>query len=156
MGMSKAKIPSPYIIRLSAHAFELKAQGMTYREIASELRCSTQTVFEAVDVGARFILRQHGADEEVAAMLRRLDAGVTAIWDAYQKGEPDAHASMERLEKRRARLLGLDAPTKVSVRGDLTVHVDDTAERAKNLLAEVEAYAAGAHDAAVNHASNGA
>jgi hypothetical protein len=150
------KTPSPYVMRSAARAFEFRARGMTFREIASEMECSVSTVYEAVTEGAKLLLREHEADTEIASMLARNDAGVVSIWDAYRRGDYKAHEAMDRLEKRRALLLGLNAPVKIAVKGEVTVTIEDTAERARGLLAEIEAFRQGVNDASLNgHARSG-
>lgn len=52
------------------------------------------------------------AREFVAIECRRLDALIEALWSKAVDGDEGAVATMLRVMERRARMLGLDAPTK--------------------------------------------
>ena len=110
-----AKVPSPYAVRRAAEAFELRSQGLSYRAVACQMGCSVATAFEAVEAGARLILRGHGAEEQVALMLADLDDMRTALRPKVLDGDTVAITAALRVQERRARLLGLDAPAKVNV-----------------------------------------
>lgn len=110
-----AKVPSPYAVRRAAEAFELRSQGLSYRAVACQMQCSVATAFEAVEAGARLILRAHGAEEQVALMLTELDEIRAALRPKVLAGDTAAITAALRVQERRSRLLGLDAPSRVNV-----------------------------------------
>lgn len=120
-----AVVPSPYVVRRAAEAFELRAQGLTYRAIAAELGCAPATAFQAVEAGARLILREHGADQEIAMMILRLDEMELALRPKVLAGDTNAITAALRVQQRRARLLGLDAPARVELSGQVRVVTED-------------------------------
>ncbi|GAA0402844.1 hypothetical protein GCM10009530_63520 [Microbispora corallina] len=127
----------PEVARRDAEACELRAQGLTYQQIADELGLSSKgQAYEAVQRALRDIV-QEPADEVRQLELLRLDElarrartvmlakhlvvdkGTVVIWE----GAPlidDAPVlqvidRLLKIQERRARLLGLDAPQRVSV-----------------------------------------
>lgn len=52
-----------------------------------------------------------------ALSVARLDKATKGIWDQVESGEVDAVDRLVKLEARRAKLLGLDAPTKSELSG---------------------------------------
>jgi hypothetical protein len=76
----------------SAHAMVMKGLEATLAEPAAELR---------------------------ALAVERLDHMLAAIWTAATNGDLAAQAGVLRLEERRAKLLGLDAPTKIEDVGEV-------------------------------------
>jgi hypothetical protein len=55
------------------------------------------------------------AKKALAASLARIDHALTKLWPDIDKGDPKAIETMIKLEARRARMLGLDAPEKSDV-----------------------------------------
>lgn len=95
-------------------ALELRARGLPYREIGEQLGVSMQAAHRLV-VTALEALRTETA--EAAADLRqleleRLDAMLAGLWEAATTGDTGAVNAVLRLCERRAKLCGLDAPTK--------------------------------------------
>ena len=93
--------------------------GLSYRDIAEALNVSLGTVAN----DARIILGRwqreqiQDLDQYVLMELRRLDLATYAIWNDVQDGKLNAIDRMVRLMERRARLLGLDAPTRQELVG---------------------------------------
>ena len=100
-------------------AFQLRRGGASYREIAEALQVSHQTA--ANDVAA--ILKQVNARTQDVALeyrtmqLARLDAMLMGVWGKASKGELGAVSMVIKIEERRARLLGLDAPARQEISG---------------------------------------
>lgn len=66
---------------------------------------------------------QEPADELRSLELERLDRLLLGVWSQAAKGNQGAVDRALKIMERRARLLGLDAPTKQALDGDLTVTV---------------------------------
>jgi hypothetical protein len=125
-----------------AQALELRAAGLSFRQIARQLGCSTTAAHRRVTRGLDRTLREP-ADHVRTLELQRLDQlqahavevlrgrhvviqGGRVVVD--RQGQPytdhgpvlAAIAALLRIAERRARLLGLDAPSKVDaqLRGD--------------------------------------
>ena len=98
----------------TARALELRRSGATYEEIAQA--CGYRSRSEAFQSIQRALSR---VIEEPAQALReiegqRLDAMQQAIWDKAMTGDLPAIDRMLRLMERRAKLFGLDTPTKIA------------------------------------------
>jgi transposase len=111
-------------------AMELKRDGWSYRDIAKKLGVSVGTVhtditdlLDEVNESAHELARK-----ERAAQLDRLDIAIKAIMPKVKKGDGEAILRLERIEKRRADLLGLDAPTRVQTELSGSVSLDDIDE----------------------------
>jgi hypothetical protein len=101
--------------RRDARVYELRIQGNTFEQIASEVgysgpsgawqahqRIKSEWIFESID-------------EARQLELMRLDELQVAVWDRAINGElPAAHCVLKIMD-RRAKLLGLDKPEKVEV-----------------------------------------
>jgi hypothetical protein len=108
--------------RLAAHerqlkALELRLAGVTYQQIADELGyAGRQGAFKAVEAALRLTLREP-ADNLRRISAERLDRATLAIWRAVNAGDLQAIDRLLRIEARRAKLLGLDAPQRQEVAG---------------------------------------
>lgn len=96
------------------HAIDSRRQGLTYDQIAQSMNLSGR--------GAAWKIVQRGLERgvvESAEDLRvleshRLDAMQLAIWEKCMHGDLKAIDSALRIMERRARLFGLDSPSKIS------------------------------------------
>jgi orotate phosphoribosyltransferase-like protein len=101
-------------------AFELRKKGNNYREIAKELGVSPATI--VLDVKA--VLNQLAKEQQKEAAdykaleLDRLETLQIKMWELAEKGDHGAVDRVLRIMERRARLLGLDAPTKTEISGE--------------------------------------
>jgi preprotein translocase subunit SecD len=99
--------------QLEAQCLQLRASGLSFREIACELSVAPSTAFKAV---ARGLAAANERNVEEAASLRdlevmRLDEMQAALWEqAVDECDTRAIDRVLRIMERRARLLGLDAP----------------------------------------------
>ncbi len=91
--------------------------GLNYRAIAEGLGVSLGTVANDVKiVMKRWRKEQLEAASEVAQLeLVRLDRALFGIWSDVQAGDTASIHTMLKLMERRAKLLGLDAPSNVKV-----------------------------------------
>jgi hypothetical protein len=98
-----------------ARVFELRIQGFTFEQIASEVgyqgasgawqaykRVKESHIFESVD-------------EARQLELMRLDEMMLALWDRAIGGDLPAASCVLKIMDRRAKLLGLDKPEKIEV-----------------------------------------
>lgn len=103
-------------IKRQAEALELRRAGLGFEEIASRLGVGKSQAHRYVVAGladARAQIRA-SADELKSEDLSRLDAMLTGLWPRARKGEAIAVDRVLKIMERRARLLGLDAPTKIA------------------------------------------
>lgn len=130
-------------IEKQRRALELRKSGVSFPQIAQELGYSgPSSAYGAVQSAIRRVL-QEPAEEVVRLELARLDEMLFAVWDAVCGGDTQAIASAIRIMERRAKYLGLDAPTKV----DITSLVREEARRAG--LSDEDAEAAVAYAASL-------
>src|SRR5688572_9397209 len=94
-------------------ALQLRRQGHTFQQIGAALGCSTQRAFKIIADELKKI-NEHRADlivEVVQLELARLDSLQTAVWPKAMAGDTKAVERILGIMERRARLLGLDAPS---------------------------------------------
>jgi hypothetical protein len=95
-------------------AAKLKLAGWSMRDIGAHLKCSVGTVHS--DIAAVFDRVRDVADGAVerakAISLARLDVATRGIWPSVESGDLDAVDRLVKIESRRAKLEGTDAPAK--------------------------------------------
>jgi predicted transcriptional regulator len=100
---------------LEASAVEMRKRGATYMQIAKTLGVADTVVFDYVSK-ALARLNTH-TTEELGVLrqmeLQRLDSLMFSAWAAAQRGESRAIETVLKIMERRAKMLGLDAPTKL-------------------------------------------
>jgi hypothetical protein len=115
-----------------AHAVRLRLEGRTYREVGEQLGVSRKMAARVVQRGLRAVERET-TEDLIRLDNHRLDMIWAAMWPHAEAGSaPHAMVCLRTLE-RRARLLGLDAPT----RAHITAHI--TPEETAALDAEIAA-----------------
>ena len=98
-------------------ALELRKAAVPYQQIADELGYrSASGAFNAVKAALKATLREP-AEELRELELARLDAMLLPLWRRIQRGDEKAIDRALRIMERRARLLGLDAPTRGQLSG---------------------------------------
>jgi hypothetical protein len=98
-------------------ALELRKAAVPYQQIADELGYrSASGAFNAVKAALKATLREP-AEELRELELARLDAMLLPLWRRVQRGDEKAIDRALRIMERRARLLGLDAPTRGQLSG---------------------------------------
>lgn len=97
-------------------AFRLRKEGATFREIGEALGVSGTAArkailaeLETINADTREI-----AGELIALEAARLDEAHKAIWPKVEVGDLRAIDRMLKIMERRARLFGLDAPSKIA------------------------------------------
>lgn len=101
-------------------ALELRRMGMGYVEIGHHLNISKTHAHRLVKDAMAGAIAQVTADagDMKAEQLSRLDGMLAGLWPAARKGAVGAVDRVLKIEERRAKLLGLDAPVKHAVGGD--------------------------------------
>lgn len=101
-------------------ALELRRMGLGYSEIAQRIGCSLSTAHGYVDKAMAESRAQVDADAAVlkAEELSRMDAMLRGLWPDARKGHHGAVDRVLKIMERRAKLLGLDAPTRHALGGD--------------------------------------
>jgi hypothetical protein len=91
--------------------------GLNYRDMSEALGVSVGTIGnDAKVVLDRWRSEQvETVDEWVLMSVRRIDRAINAIWEPVSRGDLRAIDRFVKLEERRARLLGLDAPSSNNV-----------------------------------------
>jgi hypothetical protein len=108
--------------RVQAHArqlqaLELRKAGATYQAIAEQLGYAhAKGAYKAVASALKLTLREP-ADGLRELEVARLDAMLLALWRRVQSGDEKAVDRALRIMERRARLLGLDAPSRGELSG---------------------------------------
>mgnify|MGYP001042940397 CR=1 FL=1 len=92
-------------------ALELRAAGLTYRQIAVELGYSTPTLaYRAVQRAVQRLQREY-TEQMLALELERLDALQRAVWDKAMSGDVGAVRAAVSIIGLRAKLVGLGQET---------------------------------------------
>lgn len=103
--------------RRAAKALELRMEGRTFEAIADEVGYnSKQAAYDAVRRSIAEITREP-AEELIRLDLERLDVLWGIQYLNAQGGDVQAMAACMKIMERRAKLLGLDAPSKAEVTG---------------------------------------
>jgi DNA-binding CsgD family transcriptional regulator len=97
-------------------ALDLRIAGASYRQIAAQLSVSEKTAYYDVQgaLGALDAVVGQKAERLRDLEARRLDTLQVALTRGVRDGDPRAVLAAVRLLERRARLFGLDAPTKIA------------------------------------------
>jgi len=96
-------------------AVEMRKAGATFPMIAEKLGyASTGGAYKAVMTALKKTM-QEPSDAVRNLELERLDALLLALWKQARDGNQGAVDRVLRIMERRAKLLGLDAPTKADI-----------------------------------------
>jgi hypothetical protein len=97
-------------------ALELRRAGLGYEAIGAQLGLKKSQTHRLVQAGLAECRAQvtANADELRSEELSRLDGMLQGLWPRARKGEAAAVDRVLKIGERRAKLLGLDAPTKVA------------------------------------------
>ena len=135
MSESKTSVRRLEAIEKQRQALELRLGGATLSEIARLLGyASASGAVKAIDSAIMRTLEEP-ADKVRKLELRRLDRLLLGIWDRAIRGDDKAIIRVLNIMDRRAKYLGLDAPTRI----DLGVYVREKARVAGLTDADVEA-----------------
>jgi predicted DNA-binding protein (UPF0251 family) len=122
-----------------AEALRLRSQGLTYRQIASRLGVNESTAYRRVQRALEAIPFEEVSEYRQLEQVR-LDALQQAIWDKAMSGDLRAIDRVLAILQRRAKLLGLDAPTRNQVElSDFTAEdIAAEVQRLERLLMETD------------------
>lgn len=100
----------------AAQMLELRKAGMTYDRIGEALGVSKQAVHKSVTKALREITSKAAetADEIRSLELIRLDAMLAGLWAQAARGNLGAIDRALKIAERRAKITGIDAPTKIT------------------------------------------
>lgn len=124
-GKTKDKIK---ITERQAQALELRKNGESYRAIASACKVSVYTAFNDVQAALKAAAQYNEqvlGGQALTLELERLDTMLLAITPQIRQGHLGAIDRALRIAERRAKLLGLDAPTRSNVSIDVSSMTDD-------------------------------
>lgn len=114
MSQSKTSQKGLNTVERQRQALELRKAGKGFQAIADQLGYSDASgAYRAVTAALQKTL-QEPADDLRRMELERLDALHGVLWAQAQDGDQGAVDRLLRVMERRARLLGLDAPTKIA------------------------------------------
>jgi len=118
--MSRKNAPSPAVLEKELKIIELRRAGVTWEKIAAEIGFKNASgAYKMYQRAAERMVRPN-LEELRDVELDRLDRMQLGIWNKAKDGELRAIDTVLRIQDRRARLLGLDAPTKIQA--EVTVY----------------------------------
>lgn len=107
--------PSDETLEKERRTLELRRAGHTFDHIARQLDYYDEGgAYKAYKRALARTLQQPAAEIRELA-VDRLDKLLTTIWDTALEGDPKAIETVLKIETRRAQLLGLDSPTRLSI-----------------------------------------
>ena len=93
-------------------ALKLRLTGMSHRAIAEALGVSDHTTIQGRIAGALKEIIREPAEAVLKMELERLDVMLLGLWKQAAGGDLQALDRALKIQDRRAKYLGLDAPTK--------------------------------------------
>ena len=102
-------------------ALDLRLFGFTYQQIGDKLGFTKQAAYKIVTSALAAIPRE-SADKLRMIELDRLDRMQAVLAKRVNDGDLGAIDRWLKIAERRAKILGLDAPTKVEQSGEVTVN----------------------------------
>lgn len=112
-GRARPSRIKPETIEREAEVLKLRRGGLTFDLIAKQLGYKHPSGAHKAYVNAMKRLIRSDVEEIRTVELDRLDMAQAAIWPKVLRGEIPAIMAFIRIQERRSRLLGLDAPTKL-------------------------------------------
>ncbi len=114
-GKARPSRITPSVIDREAEVLKLRRGGLTFDLIAKELGFKHASGAHKAYVNACKRIVANDVEEIRRVESERLDIAQSAIWGKVLRGEIPAIQALVRIMERRARLFGLDAPTKAQV-----------------------------------------
>ena len=130
--MAKHKGPDPSAVERRAQALELRKRGMSYRQIGQELGVSRNTAHRYVTEELDELRAETRASAEQLRdlELERLDQYLARLQPKIEDGDEKAIATALRVQERRAKLTGLDAPQ----RSEVTIGGESVIDRLREVV----------------------
>jgi hypothetical protein len=116
VGQSAVSPNKAIAVQREADALSMRADGLSYREIGGQLGVTEAGAWKMVQRAYKRSLTINDAEADFQRRLdlRRCDIAITALMPAVQSGKTRSVEVLMAVLKRRADLLGLDAPTKLA------------------------------------------
>lgn len=104
-------------------AWKLHVQGFTYREIGEQINCSYTSVWRYIQKTLKALAEQTAAigKDYVETELERLDKMLQIYTVKAEEGDQGAATIVLRIQERRSKYLGLDAPDKKEITGSINI-----------------------------------
>lgn len=125
MPQSKTSGRKALALERELRALELRKAGASYAQIAEVLGISRSAAHKAVARALDKVIAEvrENADRLRALELERLDHLSRELWRQALKGHLGAIDRLLKVMERRAKLLGLDAPTKADIQGEQVIRI---------------------------------
>lgn len=118
--MSRKKAPTPAVLEKEIQIIELRRAGVTWEKIAREVGFKNASgAYKMYQRAAERMVRPH-LEEYRDMQLDRLERMHMAVWPRAKDGDLRAIDTALRIGDREAKLLGLEAPTKIQA--EVTVY----------------------------------
>jgi len=118
---SQKAAPKPEVIERWAKALDARKLGATYAVIAKQLGYADPSgAWQAVQDALQRTL-QESADDLRRIEIERLDQWLLSLGKKIQAGDPRSIDTALKIQERRSRYLGLDAPNKLELSGSTGV-----------------------------------
>lgn len=111
-GRPKGSPPSPVTLAKEAEVVKLRRGGLTWDLIGERVGLSTQGAFYAYERALKRVVKED-VDAIRQVETERLDLAQSAIWGKVLQGDNASITNLLRIMERRAKLLGLDQPTRI-------------------------------------------
>lgn len=147
--MAKQSKLKPETIEKEAKVLELRRGGLTFDLIAQRLGyASASGAYKAYQNACNRIVYDDVVETRKVEM-DRLDIAQAAIWGNVVQGEVPSVIALIRIMERRAKLLGLDMPTRTQI--EVNVYEQDAIDaEVKRLVALLDSQSQSALDAPVS------
>lgn len=140
--MANTKGIDPEVIEREKAVLEARLNGLPWEIIAQ--RVGYASAGAAYNAYSRALIRtlREPADEIRTQELERLDRLMSRFYnDAIRTGNPQSASMTLKIMERRAKLLGLDAPTKIDSKSEISIYtgggdIDAAVEELRKIIAE--------------------
>jgi hypothetical protein len=118
--MSRKKTPPPAVLDKELQIIELRRAGVTWEKIAREVGFKNASgAYKMYQRAAERMIRP-SLDEYRETVLDRFERMHLAVWPRAKEGDLRAIDTALRIAEKEIKLLGLDAPTKITA--EVTVY----------------------------------
>jgi transcriptional regulator len=147
--MAKKSKLNPTTLEKEAKVLELRRGGLTFDMIADRLGYASASGAHKAYVTACNRIIYADVIETRKIEMDRLDIAQAAIWTNVIAGEVPSVIALMKIMERRARLLGLDMPTKAQIEVNIYEH-DAIDSEVKRLVAILDSQQTSALDAPIS------
>ena len=111
-GRPKGQQPEPAVIAKEQEIVKLRRGGLTFDLIGERVGLTAQGAHKAYERALTRVVKED-VDAIRQVETERLDLAQSAIWGKVLQGDNASIQSLIRIMERRAKLLGLDQPTRI-------------------------------------------